>query len=171
MLTLQLPDTKTVPKLSLPPLPLSLSLAPSLSRAWYQIVYNMQNIFNLLPNLNVDELVRSMLVKTNDMHLVIYVSALIRSVVALHDLVNNKVTFLFCCMRMCVCFVYVMAVVVVVLWLSLPRRALFLKFLALRANIRAVFKHLLSACCRLLDRGRAPGVSCVPRTRAQPSVP
>lgn len=56
-----------------------------------QIVYNMQNIFNLLPNLNVDELVRSMLVKTNDMHLVIYVSALIRSVVALHDLVNNKV--------------------------------------------------------------------------------
>lgn len=51
----------------------------------------MQNIFNLLPNLNVDELVRSMLVKTNDMHLVIYVSALIRSVVALHDLVNNKV--------------------------------------------------------------------------------
>lgn len=56
-----------------------------------QIVYNMQNIFNLLPNLNVDELVRSMLVKTNDMHLVIYLSALIRSVVALHDLVNNKV--------------------------------------------------------------------------------
>lgn len=59
-----------------------------------QIVYNMQNIFNLLPNLNVDELVRSMLVKTNDMHLVIYVSALIRSVVALHDLVNNKVSIL-----------------------------------------------------------------------------
>ncbi|CAM9741887.1 unnamed protein product [Scytosiphon promiscuus] len=58
-----------------------------------QIVYNMQNIFNLLPNLNVDELVRSMLVKTNDMHLVIYVSALIRSVVALHDLVNNKIRY------------------------------------------------------------------------------
>lgn len=56
-----------------------------------QIVYNMQNVFNLLPNLNVEELVRSMLVKTNDMHLVIYVSALIRSVIALHDLVNNKV--------------------------------------------------------------------------------
>eukprot|EP00903_Cladosiphon_okamuranus_P012182 g11425.t1 len=58
-----------------------------------QIVYNMQNIFNLLPNLNVDELVRSMLIKTNDMHLVIYVSALIRSVVALHDLVNNKIRY------------------------------------------------------------------------------
>lgn len=56
-----------------------------------QIVYNMQNILNLLPNLNVEELVRSMLVKTNDMHFVIYLSALIRSVVALHDLVNNKV--------------------------------------------------------------------------------
>ena len=58
-------------------------------------MYNMQNIFNLLPNLNVDELVRSMLVKTNDMHLVIYVSALIRSVAALHDLVNNKVSMSF----------------------------------------------------------------------------
>lgn len=66
----------------------------SLSAIARQIVYNMQNIFNLLPNLNVDELVRSMLVKTNDMHLVIYVSALIRSVAALHDLVNNKVSTL-----------------------------------------------------------------------------
>ncbi|CAM9495457.1 unnamed protein product [Ascophyllum nodosum] len=58
-----------------------------------QIVYNMQNIFNLLPNLNVDEMVRSMLVKTNDMHLVLYISALIRSVVALHNLVNNKIRY------------------------------------------------------------------------------
>ena len=55
-----------------------------------QILYNMQTVFNLLPNLNVDELVKSLLVKTNDMHLVIYVSSLIRCVVALHDLVKNK---------------------------------------------------------------------------------
>lgn len=58
-----------------------------------QIVYNMQNVFNLLPNLNVEELVRSMLVKTNDMHLVIYVSSLIRSIIALHDLVLNKIKY------------------------------------------------------------------------------
>lgn len=58
-----------------------------------QITYNLQNIFNLLPNLNVEELVRSMLVKTNDMHLVIYLSSLIRSVLALHGLLTNKIKY------------------------------------------------------------------------------
>ncbi|CAM9639911.1 unnamed protein product [Phaeothamnion confervicola] len=58
-----------------------------------QVVYNMQNIFNLLPHLNVNSTVRSMLVKTNDMHLVIYISSLIRSVAALHNLVNNKIKY------------------------------------------------------------------------------
>jgi len=58
-----------------------------------QILYNMQTVMNLLPNLNVEALVKSMLTKTNDMHLVIYLSALIRSVIALHDLVNNKIKY------------------------------------------------------------------------------
>jgi 26S proteasome regulatory subunit N8 len=58
-----------------------------------QILYNLQNIFNLLPNLNVDDLVRSILVKTNDMHLVIYISTLVRSVIALHNLLNNKIQY------------------------------------------------------------------------------
>jgi 26S proteasome regulatory subunit N8 len=58
-----------------------------------QIAYNLQNILNLLPNLNVDELVKSMLVKTNDMHLVMYVSSLIRAIIALHDLLNNKLKY------------------------------------------------------------------------------
>jgi 26S proteasome regulatory subunit N8 len=57
------------------------------------IVANMQTILNLLPNLNTNELVRAMLVKTNDMHMAIYLSALIRSVIALHDLVNNKIRY------------------------------------------------------------------------------
>eukprot|EP00521_Asterionellopsis_glacialis_P006346 CAMPEP_0195282500 /NCGR_PEP_ID=MMETSP0707-20130614/1341_1 /TAXON_ID=33640 /ORGANISM="Asterionellopsis glacialis, Strain CCMP134" /LENGTH=348 /DNA_ID=CAMNT_0040341471 /DNA_START=25 /DNA_END=1071 /DNA_ORIENTATION=+ len=57
------------------------------------IVANMQTILNLLPNLNTDELVRSMLIKTNDMHMAIYLSSLIRSVIALHDLVNNKIQY------------------------------------------------------------------------------
>lgn len=57
------------------------------------IIANMQSILNLLPNLNIDELVRSLLVKTNDMHMVIYLSSLIRSVIALHDLVNNKIRY------------------------------------------------------------------------------
>lgn len=58
-----------------------------------EIIANMQNILNLLPNLNVEDLVRSMLVKTNDVHMVIYLSSLIRSVVALHDLVDNKIRY------------------------------------------------------------------------------
>ncbi|KAI9922220.1 hypothetical protein PsorP6_000225 [Peronosclerospora sorghi] len=60
----------------------------------HQIICNMQTIFNLLPNLNVDELVRSMFVKTNDMHFVlIYLSSLIRCTIALHNLVNNKIKY------------------------------------------------------------------------------
>ncbi len=58
-----------------------------------EIIGNMQGILNLLPNLNVEDLVRSLLIKTNDMHMVIYLSSLIRSVVALHDLVNNKIRY------------------------------------------------------------------------------
>lgn len=58
-----------------------------------EISANLQTILNLLPNLNTDDLVRAMLVKTNDMHMAIYLSALIRSVIALHDLVNNKIQY------------------------------------------------------------------------------
>lgn len=55
-----------------------------------QIIYNMQDIVNLLPNLNVDELVKSVLIKSNDIHLVVYISSLIRSIIALHNLLTNK---------------------------------------------------------------------------------
>ncbi|KAJ6432547.1 hypothetical protein OIU84_019728 [Salix udensis] len=48
------------------------------------------DVFNLLPNLNVADLIKAFAVKTNDMMLVIYLSSLIRSVVALHNLINNK---------------------------------------------------------------------------------
>jgi len=58
-----------------------------------QITYNLQNIFNLLPNLNVDELVKSMFIKTNDMHLVMYVSSLVRAILALHGLLVNKIKY------------------------------------------------------------------------------
>jgi len=56
----------------------------------HQILAQLQDIFNLSPNLNVEELAKSFAIKTNDMMLVIYLSSLIRSVVALHSLVNNK---------------------------------------------------------------------------------
>lgn len=57
------------------------------------IIANIQTILNLLPNLNVDELIKAIFVKTNDMHMVIYLSSLVRSVIALHDLINNKIKY------------------------------------------------------------------------------
>jgi 26S proteasome regulatory subunit N8 len=56
-----------------------------------QIMYNLQSIFCMLPNLNVEAMARALQVKTNDMYLVVYLSALMRSVVALHNLLNNKI--------------------------------------------------------------------------------
>ena len=58
------------------------------------IINNMQNIVNLLPNLNTDHLVEAMMVKTNDMHMAVYLGALIRSIIALHDLINNKIKYM-----------------------------------------------------------------------------
>jgi len=56
-----------------------------------QITYQLQDIFNLLPNLNVEVLVQSFSIKTNDQLLVIYLASLIRAIIALHDLINNKI--------------------------------------------------------------------------------
>ena len=55
------------------------------------IINNYQDIFNLLPNLKVEEMVRNFSVKSNDYMYVIYVSSLIRSIMSLHDLINNKI--------------------------------------------------------------------------------
>jgi len=57
-----------------------------------QVMYHLQDILNLLPNLNIEELVRSFTVQTNDMMLVIYLSSLIRAIIALHNLIANKLT-------------------------------------------------------------------------------
>jgi len=56
----------------------------------HQIIYQLQDIFNLLPNLNIEELVKAFAVKTNDMMLAIYLSSVIRAIVALHNLVDNR---------------------------------------------------------------------------------
>lgn len=58
-----------------------------------QIIYNMQDIFNLLPNLNVESLVKAFFIRTNDMHLVIYIASLVRSIIALHDLLSNTIHY------------------------------------------------------------------------------
>eukprot|EP01083_Nonionella_stella_P078782 215803_1 len=54
-----------------------------------KIIYNLQDIFNLMPNLNVEELAKAFAVKSNDMMMTVYLSSLIRSIIALHNLINN----------------------------------------------------------------------------------
>ncbi|KAJ3064926.1 proteasome regulatory particle subunit [Podochytrium sp. JEL0797] len=58
----------------------------------HQILYNLQDIFNLLPNLEHADTVKSFAVTTNDEMLVVYLSSLVRAVIALHNLIQNKIT-------------------------------------------------------------------------------
>lgn len=58
----------------------------------------LQDVFNLLPNLSTpstdgdsNELARAMSIKTNDQLMNIYVSSLIRAIIAFHDLIDNKI--------------------------------------------------------------------------------
>lgn len=58
----------------------------------HNIIYLLQDIFNLLPDSTSESFVKSSFVKTNDQMLVVYLASLVRSVVALHNLINNKIT-------------------------------------------------------------------------------
>ncbi|KAI0929107.1 hypothetical protein AcW1_006141 [Taiwanofungus camphoratus] len=58
----------------------------------HQIVYHLQDALNLLPNLNDPESTQSFATSTNDQLLVVYLSSLLRAVIALHALVDNKAT-------------------------------------------------------------------------------
>jgi 26S proteasome regulatory subunit N8 len=58
----------------------------------------LQDVFNLLPNLSptpetggVGDLERSFRVKTNDQLMCIYLSSMIRAVLALHDLIDSGI--------------------------------------------------------------------------------
>ncbi|KAL8239002.1 hypothetical protein R6Q59_015569 [Mikania micrantha] len=57
----------------------------------HEILNNLQEVFNLLPNLIVPDLLKAFAVKTNDQMHVIYLSSLIRSVIALHNMIINQV--------------------------------------------------------------------------------
>lgn len=54
----------------------------------HAIIYNLQHVFNFLPH--VEEQARSFHVQINDQWMVMYLASLIRSVLALHDLIDNK---------------------------------------------------------------------------------
>ncbi|PGH30890.1 26S proteasome regulatory subunit rpn-8 [[Emmonsia] crescens] len=75
----------------------------------HAILGNLQDVFNLLPNLSTPkansaqvngteqpqtentELARAMSIKTNDQLMAIYLSSLIRAITAFHDLIDNKI--------------------------------------------------------------------------------
>jgi len=56
----------------------------------HTILAKLQDILNLAPNIDPEELAKSFAIKTNDLMVVIYLSSLIRSIIALHSLINNK---------------------------------------------------------------------------------
>uniref|UniRef100_H3D3I6 26S proteasome non-ATPase regulatory subunit 7 n=1 Tax=Tetraodon nigroviridis TaxID=99883 RepID=H3D3I6_TETNG len=58
----------------------------------HQIIYQLQDVFNLLPDVNLRDFTKAFYLKTNDQMLVVYLASLIRSVVALHNLINNKIS-------------------------------------------------------------------------------
>jgi 26S proteasome regulatory subunit N8 len=66
----------------------------------HAILGNLQDVFNLLPNLSTPkhgsakgetELQYALSVKTNDQLMAIYLSSLIRAITAFHDLIENKI--------------------------------------------------------------------------------
>lgn len=58
-----------------------------------EIVDNVQTMLALLPNLSVAELSESLQRETNDMHLAMMLSSLVRAVIGLHDLASNRIKY------------------------------------------------------------------------------
>merc|ERR1719199_191495 len=56
-----------------------------------EILYQLQEVFNLLPDEDSLELVKSFAIESNDMMLALYLGSQLRSTVALHNLINNKI--------------------------------------------------------------------------------
>jgi 26S proteasome regulatory subunit N8 len=57
----------------------------------HQISYLLQDIFNLIPNMEKEELVSAMTVKTSDQMLVMYLGSVVRATIALHNLIDNQI--------------------------------------------------------------------------------
>eukprot|EP00919_Chromeraceae_sp_WS-2016_P033175 GHVR01078399.1.p2 GENE.GHVR01078399.1~~GHVR01078399.1.p2 ORF type:complete len:326 (-),score=58.90 GHVR01078399.1:1315-2292(-) len=55
-----------------------------------KILYNLQDIFNSLPDLDNNELVKSLSLESNDIMLSIYIGSVVRATIGLHNLILNK---------------------------------------------------------------------------------
>lgn len=56
----------------------------------YKIIYGLQDIFNYLPDVSNDKFNNALQHVTNDQMLIVYLSSMIKSVIALHNLIDNK---------------------------------------------------------------------------------
>jgi 26S proteasome regulatory subunit N8 len=56
----------------------------------HNILYILQDVFNLLPGLQTEETKMGFTTQTNDSMLSMYISSTVRSIIALHELINNK---------------------------------------------------------------------------------
>ncbi|CDI78012.1 26S proteasome regulatory subunit, putative [Eimeria acervulina] len=55
------------------------------------IIYHVQEIFNLLPDTARPELLKAFATQTNDSMMTLYLASVVRSVLALHNLIDNKI--------------------------------------------------------------------------------
>lgn len=67
------------------------SVGSGKTRMNHEILALIQDVINLLPNVQIESLAHSLTTKTNDMMLPMYVSSIVRGVIALHNLINNKI--------------------------------------------------------------------------------
>ncbi|KAJ3373549.1 proteasome regulatory particle subunit [Allomyces arbusculus] len=56
----------------------------------HEIIYNLQDVFNYLPHLDAPATSRAFHAKTNDQMMVLYLGSIVRSILALHTLIDNK---------------------------------------------------------------------------------
>eukprot|EP00388_Colpodella_angusta_P002873 GDKJ01010144.1.p7 GENE.GDKJ01010144.1~~GDKJ01010144.1.p7 ORF type:complete len:324 (+),score=77.80 GDKJ01010144.1:33-974(+) len=59
----------------------------------HPILFNLQELFNKLPDLNDNEMVKAFTVETNDTMLSVYLGCVLRALLAIHNLVDNNLAY------------------------------------------------------------------------------
>merc|ERR1719321_890397 len=57
----------------------------------HAIIANIQDIFNRLPDTASEDVIKAFAVGTNDVALALYIANLLRTTIALHNLINTKI--------------------------------------------------------------------------------
>merc|ERR1711977_602290 len=60
-------------------------------QANHAIIANIQDIFNRLPDTASEQVIKAFAIGTNDMALAVYIANLLRTTIALHNLINTKI--------------------------------------------------------------------------------